>query len=394
MNPSSSREPTRSEGRPFGGAFAGKRVLVTGHTGFKGSWLCEWLLHLDAEVVGLALPPETKPALFDQLRLGERTQTVLGDIRNADGVQRLVAETRPDFVFHLAAQPLVRRSYREPILTWQSNVMGTLHVMEALRKLKNPCAAVMVTSDKCYENREWHYGYREGDSLGGFDPYSSSKAAAELAVAAWKRSFLNNHPVRVASARAGNVIGGGDWSEDRIIPDCARAWLSNRPVKVRNPNATRPWQHVLEPLSGYLALAAALAAPHASAELMGPFNFGPSHDGNRSVRQLIEEALRHVPAEWEDASDPNAPHEAHLLQLSTDKAATLLHWRPAWTFQEAVQETVKWYFDVGHSNDPDAAGRRMRDQIQTYTASALSLGVRWALPTEPDSTRKTDRSPE
>lgn len=365
----------------FGGAFSSKRVLVTGHTGFKGAWLCEWLLHLGAEVVGLGLPPDTQPALFDQLRLADRVQSVFADIRHADGVLRLVSQTRPDFVFHLAAQPLVRRSYRDPVLTWQSNVMGTIHMLEALRPLKQPCAAVFVTTDKCYENQEWLYGYREDDSLGGFDPYSSSKAATELALSAWRRSFYRDHPVRFASARAGNVIGGGDWAEDRIIPDCARAWLANRPVRIRNPDATRPWQHVLEPLSGYLALAAALAQPQTASELLGPFNFGPSRDGNRSVRQLIEEALRHVPGEWQDTSDPAAPHEAKLLHLTTDKAATLLNWRPAWTFQEAVRETVKWYFDVCHATDLQVAGQRLRDQIQTYTASASTLGIPWALPT-------------
>lgn len=365
----------------FGGAFAGRRVLVTGHTGFKGSWLCEWLLQLGADVVGLGLPPNTQPALFDQLRLADRIHSVFADVRNADSVMRLAAESRPDYVFHLAAQPLVRRSYREPVLTWQCNVMGTLHVLEALRTFKHPCAAVLVTTDKCYENREWLYGYREEDSLGGFDPYSSSKAAAEIAITAWRRSFYKNHPVRFASARAGNVIGGGDWSEDRIIPDCARAWLANRPVRIRNPNATRPWQHVLEPLSGYLALAAALAHPTASSELLGPFNFGPSQDGNRTVRQLLEEAIQHVPGAWQDTSDPSAPHEAGLLQLATDKAAALIHWRPAWSFKEAVRETVKWYFDVSHSADPDAACHRLRDQIQTYTASASNLRIPWATTT-------------
>jgi CDP-glucose 4,6-dehydratase len=382
--PAAFPQATTPDTGAFAGAFAGRHVLVTGHTGFKGSWLCEWLLELGAEVTGIGLPPDTQPALFNQLRLADRMHGVLGDLRNADGLRRLITECQPDFVFHLAAQPLVRRSYREPALTWLTNVQGTIHLLEALRALDKPCAAILVTTDKCYENQEWLHGYRETDPLGGHDPYSSSKAAAEIAIAAWRRSFFRNHPVRLASARAGNVIGGGDWAEDRIVPDCVRAWLNNRPLRIRNPRATRPWQHVLEPLSGYLTLATHLAsAKHTPSPSEGPFNFGPPREGNRTVRELVEEALRYVPGEWVDASDPAAPHEAQLLHLSTDKAAALLDWRPVWSFSDAVRETFKWYFDVNRAQDPDVAAHRVRDQIQAYTASATRADIRWALPTPP-----------
>lgn len=363
----------------FGDVYRGKRVVVTGHSGFKGAWLCEWLLRLGAQVTGLSLPPDTQPSLFEQLRLSERMDSIFGDVRGLEGLRRVISEAQPDFVFHLAAQPLVRKSYREPVETWQANVLGTVHVLEALRPLQKPCAAVFITTDKCYENREWTYGYRENDALGGHDPYSASKAAAEIAIASWRRSFFASHPVRIASARAGNVIGGGDWAEDRIVPDCARAWLAGRPVRIRNPHATRPWQHVLEPLSGYLCLAAALAQASPTADIFASaFNFGPGHEGNRTVRELVEEGRQHLGGEWIDGSDPQAVHEAKLLQLSIDKAAAYLHWRPVWTFAEGVRETLRWYFDVANTPRPGFAIDLTHDQIQAYTARARALGVGWA----------------
>jgi CDP-glucose 4,6-dehydratase len=367
--------------RCFGGVFQDKRVLVTGHTGFKGAWLCEWLLMLGARLTGIALPPDTDPALFHQLRLAERMDSILGDVRSLEGVRRVIQEAQPDFVFHLAAQSLVRRSYRDPVGTWQVNVLGTIHLLEALRALEKPCAAVLVTSDKCYENREWVYGYREDDCLGGHDPYSSSKAAAELAIAAWRRSFLGRQPVRVASARAGNVIGGGDWAEDRIVPDCVRAWLAERPVRIRRPEATRPWQHVLEPLAGYLWLGARLfleAGDAITGELEGAFNFGPGPEANRTVRELVTEADRHMERGWVDASDPKAPHEARLLQLSIEKAAVLLRWRPVWSFTDSVRETMRWYFDVASAADGGLAARLTRDQIEAYCGRARDFGLGWA----------------
>ena len=242
----------------FSGIYRGKSVLVTGHTGFKGAWLAEWLLALGARVHGYALESPTEPALFHQLGLADRLQHELGDVRDAAGVRQSVARAQPDFVFHLAAQALVRGSYVQPLETYATNVLGTANVLDALRTLEKPCAAVFITTDKCYENREWVHGYREEDPLGGHDPYSSSKAAAEIAIASWRRAFFREHPVRIASARAGNVIGGGDWASDRIVPDCIRSLQAGQPIAVRNPNATRPWQHVLEPLSGYLGLGALL----------------------------------------------------------------------------------------------------------------------------------------
>jgi CDP-glucose 4,6-dehydratase len=333
---------------PDASFWEGRRVLLTGHTGFKGSWLALLLLELGAQVTGLALQPDTEPNLFAQLGLDRRLDHRIGDIRDADLLLSLVNELRPQVVLHLAAQPLVRRSYVEPTATWATNVMGTIHLLEALRRLDEPCSAVLITTDKVYRNNEWVYGYRETDPLGGHDPYSSSKAAAELAIASWRASFCGTQShqsphLRIASARAGNVIGGGDWAEDRIVPDAMKALGQGVPIGVRNPAATRPWQHVLEPLGGYLLLAERLTA---SAELADAFNFGPQLESNRSVRELVAEALRHWPGRWEDQSDPQAPHEASLLHLVVDKAHHQLGWSPRWDFTTTVERTVGWYRQV------------------------------------------------
>ncbi|MDD5349098.1 MAG: CDP-glucose 4,6-dehydratase [Chthoniobacteraceae bacterium] len=365
----------------FSGLFAGKEVLVTGHTGFKGSWLCEWLLLLGARVHGLSLAPETAPSLFEQLGLAARVDHRLGDIRDAGLVRRTIEAVQPDFVFHLAAQPLVRLSYRQPVETYATNVMGTIHVLEALRALQKPCSAVLVTTDKCYENREWLYGYREEDPMGGFDPYSSSKGMAELAIAAYRRSFFAGRAVKIASARAGNVIGGGDWALDRIVPDCIRALQCGAPIGVRNPRATRPWQHVLEPLSGYLWLAARLAGLAAcDSPLCSGFNFGPGHDANRTVGELVTEILKHWPGTWEDQSAPNAHHEASLLQLCTDKTSALLGWSATWRFADAIRETVTWYRDTARCAEPSRFQSLTRGQIAAYTAAATGAGSAWTHP--------------
>lgn len=326
----------------------GKCVLVTGHTGFKGSWLSLWLLHLGANVVGLSLEPDTQPALFDQLNLAADLEHHIGDIQDAELMQRLIHQVRPDIVLHLAAQPLVKRSYVHPVSTWRTNVMGTIHVLEALKNCTQPCASVFITTDKCYENREWVYGYRETDLLGGHDPYSSSKAGAEIAIASWRRSFFEKGCVAVASARAGNVIGGGDWAEDRIVPDAMRSLSHNQPIPVRNPAATRPWQHVLEPLGGYLLLAQLLyeqltASTRSPQRLQEAFNFGPALASNRSVKELVEQILLHWSGEWLDQSDPQAVHEAKFLNLVTDKVYHTLAWQPVWNFERTIQETVDWY---------------------------------------------------
>ena len=334
--------------RPDPAFWQGKRVLVTGHTGFKGSWLSLWLCELGARVSGVALAPDTNPALFDQLGLAERLDHHVGDLRDLDALCELVASVQPEVVLHLAAQPLVRRSYLEPVLTWSTNVLGTIHLLEALRPLTLPCAAVLITTDKVYRNNEWVYGYRENDPLGGHDPYSSSKAASELAISSWRASYCGTQPhqsphLRLASARAGNVIGGGDWAADRIIPDSVRALSAGQSITLRNPGATRPWQHVLEPLSGYLALAESLAVPAGGLAMAEAFNFGPQLEANRSVQELVAQALLHWPGTWIDASDSAAPHEAGLLNLVVDKAHHCLGWSPRWDFATTVARTLEWY---------------------------------------------------
>ncbi|MBM4021639.1 MAG: CDP-glucose 4,6-dehydratase [Planctomycetes bacterium] len=366
---------------PFGGRFAGRKVLVTGHTGFKGAWLSEWLLGLGAEVIGYALPPATDPALCDQLGLAARVQHVVGDVRSAATIAEVVHSTRPDFIFHLAAQSLVRPSYEQPVETFATNVTGTINLLEAVRATTSRCVVVVVTSDKCYHNREWMYGYREEDPLGGHDPYSASKAAVELATAAWRASFFRASAVRVATARAGNVIGGGDWAADRIVPDCVRALQAGRPIPIRNRLATRPWQHVLEPLAGYLWLAACLdgvPGPAAGEPLDSAFNFGPDAGGTRNVSALVDALLAHWPGEWADAADGQAPHEARLLHLANDKAARLLGWRPVWSFERTVAETVAWYRESAAAG-PAGIANRTRRQIAAYTTEAATAGQPWAV---------------
>jgi CDP-glucose 4,6-dehydratase len=366
----------------FSDSYRGKRVLLTGHTGFKGSWLAEWLLALGAEVTGLALPPPTEPALFDQLELANRLHHRVGDIRDLAVVRDTVEATQPDFVFHLAAQPLVRLSYEQPVETYATNILGTIHVLEAVRLARRPCTVIAITTDKCYENREWVHSYREEDPIGGYDPYSSSKGAAELVIGAYRRSYFSapDSAVRVASARAGNVIGGGDWALDRIVPDCIRSLQRGESIPVRNKVATRPWQHVLEPLSGYLQLAASIheASLHsrlsALQALCGGFNFGPALTSNRTVADLVQELLKHWPGRWEDRSDPKAVHEAKLLNLATDKAFHFLQWQPVWDFEQTVARTAAWY---RRTHDGADAALLAREDISAYVAAAAAQGFRW-----------------
>ncbi len=329
--------------------WAGKRVLVTGHTGFKGAWLCEMLLGRGAQVFGLALPPEGGPALFDQLGLADRVDHAVVDLRDAAAVAARVAEVGPEVVLHLGAQSLVQRSYRQPVETWATNVMGTIHLMQSLGSLERQIATVIVTTDKVYENREWVHGYRETDALGGNDPYSASKAATELAVHCWRKSFPG---LWLATARAGNVIGGGDWAGDRILPDLARALSQGRPLAVRNPGSTRPFQHVLEPLTAYMALAERLAT--GDPRWQTAYNFGPEPGDIRSVVDLVRAALQVWPGEWVDASDAAAPHEAGRLALTIDKASHDLGWRPKWNIDRGLSETVGWYRAAHEGADPRA----------------------------------------
>jgi CDP-glucose 4,6-dehydratase len=367
----------------FAGAYNGKRVLVTGHTGFKGSWLCEWLLGLGANVAGLALSPDATPSLFEQLELADRLDHTIADIRDPASILALVERFRPDYLFHFAAQPLVRRSYREPLLTWQTNVIGTANVLEALRRVDWPCAAVLVTTDKCYENREWPHGYRETDALGGHDPYSSSKAAAEVAIASWRRSFFSNgHPVRLASTRAGNVIGGGDWAEDRIVPDLVRALLAKQAVGVRNPLATRPWQHVLEPLSGYLAIAAALRSEPRQHLLETAFNIGPDHDSNASVQCVVETALEFWNGAWDRVGE-GGPHEATFLHLDNSKIRSLLGWRPVLSLRESIRLTVEWYRDTNGHHSAEAISERTVRDIREFETAARHANVSWLTSSQP-----------
>jgi CDP-glucose 4,6-dehydratase len=349
------------------GFWNGRRVLVTGHTGFKGSWLSLWLTALGAEVFGYALEPDTEPSLFRQLGLEHDVDHLIADIRDPAAVAARVAAVRPDVVFHMAAQPLVRRSYADPLLTWQTNVMGTAHLLDALRPLDRPCAAVIVTTDKVYENREWFHAYRETDRLGGHDPYSSSKAACELAVDSWRRSFFReDSPVRIATARAGNVIGGGDWAEDRIVPDLARALAAGRPLVVRNPDSVRPWQHVLDPLSGYMRLAERLLTS-ADAAYQTAFNFGPDPSGCRTVRDLVDLAFTAWPGMLETPCAGPALHEARLLTLANTQAGTILGWTPTWPFREAVTATVGWY----QASHRGAAARDLAlSDIRRFTSAA------------------------
>ena len=335
--------------------YRGKRVLVTGHTGFKGSWLCEWLLALGAEVYGFSNGIPTKPALYVQLKLAKRIKKdIRGDVRDRAAVLAAIRSVRPDIVFHLAAQPLVRLSYEQPVETFDTNVMGTIHVLDALRFIKNKCSAVMITTDKCYENRESVRPYREDDPMGGYDPYSCSKGCDELVISSYRRSFFNDPSaiVWIASARAGNVIGGGDWAKDRIIPDCFRAIQKGEPIQVRNKVSTRPWQHVLEPLSGYLALGAALDARKNFAAVASGFNFGPNPNANRTVKEVVDELLRHAEGKWIDRSDPKAVHEAGLLNLNIQKAAKILKWRPTWNFKDTLAKVSEWYVGVAEGEDP------------------------------------------
>ena len=330
----------------------GRNVAITGHTGFKGSWLSLWLLELDTEVSGFALKPETNPSLFDKLGLSNGINHSYGDIRDYPSLLEWLQSVRPEVIFHLAAQPLVRRSYKEPLLTWETNVIGTINLMEAVRELSIPCSLVVVTSDKVYENSDLPFSYRETDQLGGYDPYSSSKSAAELAVASWRSSFFNKKSsVRIATARAGNVIGGGDWSQDRIVPDLVRSLLAGIDLKVRNPNSTRPWQHVLEPLSGYILLAENLASSKKSS-FQGAFNFGPESRDYQTVGHLIEEACKHWPGRWEELSEFDQPYEANTLGLTIEKAKYQLGWKPRWNFSETVRYTMEWYrsFHSGEVN--------------------------------------------
>lgn len=357
----------------------GKRVFLTGHTGFKGSWLSLWLQQLGAQVTGYALAPPTQPNLFDSVQVGQGMTSVIGDIRDGAALTAALRTADPSVVIHMAAQPLVRRSYADPVETYSTNVMGTVHLLEAVRQVSSVRAVVNVTTDKCYENKEWAWGYRENEPMGGFDPYSNSKGCAELVTSAYRNSFFSDsastgHAVALASARAGNVIGGGDWAADRLIPDILQAFAQGKPALIRNPHAVRPWQHVLEPLRGYLTLAERL---HTDGQAFAEaFNFGPHSDDAKPVAWIAQRMVEQWQngAAWQQDGGVH-PHEAHYLKLDISKAGQRLGWQPCLRLEQALQLTVDW-----------ARCRLQGDDLRAFTLTQIQTYQQLAAPTLPTPT--------
>jgi CDP-glucose 4,6-dehydratase len=341
-----------------------KRVLITGHTGFKGSWLTFWLNQMGAKVFGYSLQPDVNQSLFSQLKLELDIDHQIGNICDEISFKEYVLDCKPEFIFHLAAQSLVLKSYINIPETWKTNVIGTVNLLESLREYQHSCSVVIVTTDKVYHNNEWEYGYRENDILGGLDPYSASKSGVELVVQSYRSVFeKENKNISIASARAGNVIGGGDWCENRLIPDIVRALTLKESIETRNPGSVRPWQHVLEPLSGYLSLGEKMSKYGVFDEA---FNFGPISDGNRTVENVIQTALKSWPGKYHININKLAPHEANLLKLTTDKARFQLGWEPRWSFDLAIQKTMEWYKNVHEGVSPISI---TKSQIEFYEKS-------------------------
>lgn len=362
----------------FANTYNEKKVLVTGNTGFKGSWLTEFLLQMGAQVCGYSIDVPTEPSHFMVCKQESRIRQVWGDVCDLEKFQKEVNDWKPDFVFHLAAQALVKSAYEDPVSTFRSNVMGTVNVLEVARRIDYPCIFVIITSDKCYENVEWTWGYRETDRLGGKDPYSASKGAAEVVAHAYFESFLSKSSnIKIATARAGNVIGGGDWASNRIVPDCYRAWSDNSPVTIRSPKATRPWQHVLEPLSGYLRLGQLLAFGKGNLEA---YNFGPSSDQNKSVLELLESIAPFWTKEQQAGLFNIVPnpgmHEAGLLKLSCDKALHDLDWQPTLNFKETARFTGIWY-SAYYNENANIIQELTSKQILEYVGLAKNRGCSW-----------------
>ncbi len=357
--------------------FKDAKVLITGHTGFKGSWLTKWVNAMGSKVIGISLDIPSKPSHFESLDLKDNLKDIRLDINDLVSLKSIFAKEQPDFIFHMAAQPIVKESFKNPIRTWETNTFGTINILESLRELDKSAVAIFITSDKCYDNLEWPWGYRENDKLGGPDPYSASKGAAEIAISSYVRTYFPpNGNIKVGIGRAGNVIGGGDWATYRIVPDCIRAWARNDAVQLRSPNATRPWQHVLEPLSGYLALASSL---YENNDLHGEaFNFGPSHLNDFSVFDLVKKMSEFwEKVKWEDISkDYLGPKESSLLKLNCDKASSFLKWSPVWNFPETIESTVNWYKDY-YENPDSSVSQLTQNQINLYIKKASKMGMLW-----------------
>jgi CDP-glucose 4,6-dehydratase len=358
-------------------AYKGKRILVTGHTGFKGSWLTLWLKMLEADVLGYSLEPPTVPNLFSLSGLADQIIHVIGDVRDTGKLNSVVGEFKPEIVFHLAAQPLVRFSYKEPKLTYETNIMGTINLYEALRQVDSVKAIVTITSDKCYENKEWYHGYRECDPMGGYDPYSSSKGCVELITAAYRNSFFNGAGVGLASVRAGNVIGGGDWAEDRLIPDCVRSLAKGKPIEIRNPKAIRPWQHVLEPLSGYLWLGALMLQDRS--KYNEGWNLGPEDDDILNVEEVVQQVIKNWGSGRYVVDSSGQPHEAAILKLDIGKARFKIKWEPVYDVFRAIQETIYWY-RLYYDNAPgEVLESFTRKQIEDYIEAARKEKISWSV---------------
>ena len=359
----------------FNNTYRNKSVLITGHTGFKGSWLALWLLKLNARVVGYALEPPSQPSHYPLLALD--MESILGDIRDKEKLRKAIDGCKPDIVFHLAAQPLVRKSYEDPTGTFETNVMGTLNVLEVCRRSDTLKAIVNITSDKCYENREWPWGYRENDPMGGHDPYSASKGCAELLTTSYQRSFFpidtfgKDHQTLVASVRAGNIVGGGDWGEDRLIPDIVRAASRHQPVIIRNPRAVRPWQHVLDPLAGYLMVGQRLL--EGQKDISGPWNFGPGDGDQKEVLCVVQAMQQHWAAiEFDISANDDSPHEAGLLRLDCSKARIRLKWRPIWDGSQVFEKTARWYRQF-YEDDQIIS----REHLNEYISDAGQKQISW-----------------
>ena len=364
----------------FGGLYKDKKVLVTGHTGFKGSWLTLWLNELGADVIGYSLEPPTNPSLFKILRLDKKITHIIGDVRDEKKIKEIFKKYKPEIVFHLAAQPLVRYSYKYPKLTYETNIMGTVNTFEAARETKSVKVIINITTDKCYKNKELTAGYKENDPMGGYDPYSSSKGCSELITSAYRNSFFNpkdfkeKHNVIISSVRAGNVIGGGDWADDRLIPDCIRALTKNKTLIIRSPNAVRPWQYVLEPLSGYLHLGSMMW--NKGIKYGQAWNFGPEENDVLSVEEILKKVINIFGKGNYKVKEENKLHETKLLMLNIKKAKDLLKWRPIYNVNESIKKTIEWYRNY-YNNSTDMNNYSL-NQIKQYTNKAIEKGVEWA----------------